>query len=149
MAQEDSVRPAASCCWLDPLCGLSPFKKGVLFAPWETPEHWVLFLPSRYSGRFIPSPQEHQLLALQMSVTVWGLVCLERDEGARAADLDVVFAQGWGEGQGEHLETVLQVEVSCWERQRRICTQPPKVVQVIREMSLEQKKDCLGCGDKF
>lgn len=29
------------------------------------------------------------------------------------------------EGQGEHLETVLLIEVSCWERRRRIRTQPP------------------------
>lgn len=44
------------------------------------------------------------------------------------------------EGQGEHLETVLLIGVSCWERLRRIRTQPPRAVQVIKEISLEQKK---------
>ena len=52
------------------------------------------------------------------------------------------------EGQGEHLETVLLIEVSCWERRRRIRTQPPRAVQFIEEIPLEQKKDCLECGDK-
>lgn len=38
------------------------------------------------------------------------------------------------EGQGEHLETVLLIEVSCWERRRRIRTQPPRAVQFIKEI---------------